>query len=264
MQTLSVVIITLNEEENIGRCMDSVQEIADEIIVLDSFSNDDTEKIIKQKGGKFYQQTFAGYGAQKNAASLLATHDYILFLDADEFLSDALRSNIKIQKEYEFAFDGFTMNRLNNYCGQWIRHGSWYPDTKLRIINRKKGYWSNHLVHEFIIMDQQPTLFHLKGDLLHYAYDSIEEHITKNNSYSQLSAQLLLQKGRRSNRFTIIFNPFWAFVHSYFIRLGFLDGFNGFIIAINLAHLTFLKYIKLFQLQHEKISEKNNPISKFS
>src|SRR5580693_4245198 len=109
MQTLSVIIITLNEEQNIARCMDSVQEIADEIIVLDSFSTDDTEKIVKQKGGKFYQQAFAGYGVQKNAAALLSTNDYILFLDADEFLSDALRSNIKIQKEYEFAFDGFTM-----------------------------------------------------------------------------------------------------------------------------------------------------------
>jgi glycosyltransferase involved in cell wall biosynthesis len=256
MQTLSVVIITLNEEQNIGRCIDSVKEIADEIIVLDSFSADNTENIVKQKGGKFYQQIFEGYGAQRNAASALASNDYILFLDADEFLSDALCNVIKIQKEYEFAFDGFTMNRLNNYCGQWIHHGSWYPDKKLRIINRKKGYWSNHLVHEFIIMEQQPTLFHLKGDLLHYAYDSIEEHITKNNSYSQLSAQLLLLKGRRSNRFTIIFNPFWAFVNSYIVRLGFLDGFNGFIIAINLAHLTFLKYIKLFQLQHERVSEK--------
>jgi glycosyltransferase involved in cell wall biosynthesis len=256
MQTLSVVIITLNEEQNIGRCMDSVKEIAEEIIVLDSFSADNTATVVKQKGGKFYQQIFAGYGAQKNAASALASNDYILFLDADEFLSDDLCNAIKIQKEYEFAFDGYTMNRLNNYCGQWIRHGSWYPDKKLRIINRKKGHWSNHLVHEFIIMEQQPTLFHLKGNLLHYAYDSIEEHITKNNSYSQLSAQLLLQKGRRSSRFTIIFNPFWAFINSYIVRLGFLDGFNGFIIAINLAHLTFLKYIKLFQLQHEKSVEK--------
>jgi glycosyltransferase involved in cell wall biosynthesis len=261
MQTLSVVIITFNEENNIGRCMDSVKDIADEIIVLDSFSTDNTEAIVKQKNGSFHQRAFSGYGSQKNAAAALAANDYILFLDADEFLSESLSAAIKIQKDYEFAFDGFTMNRLNNYCGQWIRHGSWYPDKKLRIINRKKGYWSSHLVHEFIIMQEQPTIFHLKGDLLHYAYESIEEHITKNNSYSQLSAQLLFQKGRRSNRFTIICNPFWAFIHSYIIRLGFLDGFNGFIIAINLAHLTFLKYIKLFQLQNEKPYEKQTEVN---
>jgi glycosyltransferase involved in cell wall biosynthesis len=254
MQTLSVVIITYNEEQNIGRCIDSVKSIADEVIVLDSFSTDDTPDIVSRKGGLLHQRAFAGYGAQKNAAAALASNDYIFFLDADESPSDALCAAIKIQKEHEFAFDGYTMNRLNNYRGQWIRHGSWYPDKKLRIINRKKGYWNTDLVHEFIVMESQPTLFHLKGDLLHYAYNSVEEHITKNNSYSQLSARLLLKKGRRSNRFTIICNPFWAFLHSYIVRFGFLDGFNGFIIAVNLAHLTFLKYIKLYQLQKESSS----------
>ncbi len=258
MQTLSVVIITYNEAHNIGRCIDSVKSIADEVIVLDSYSTDDTPNIARRMGALLHQQAFAGYGAQKNAASALCANNYILFLDADEFLSETLCAAIKMQKEKTFAFDGYTMNRLNNYCGQWIRHGSWYPDRKLRIIDRQKGYWSTDLVHEFIIMEGQPILFHLKGDLLHYAYRSVEEHKTKNNSYSQLSAQLLMQKGRRSNRFNIIFNPFWAFIHSYIVRLGFLDGYYGYIIAINLAHLTFLKYTKLYQLQREKSIPKNN------
>ncbi|MBS1917327.1 MAG: glycosyltransferase family 2 protein [Bacteroidetes bacterium] len=251
MQTLSVVVITYNEERNIGRCIDSVKDIADEIIVLDSFSTDATPEIVQQKGCVLHQRIFRGYGAQKNAAAALVSNDYIFFIDADEFLSDGLKESIHTQKKFGFAFDGYTMNRLNNYCGQWIRHGSWYPDKKLRIINRKKGEWNNALVHESIVMENGATLFHLKGDLLHYAYDSVEEHITKNNSYSELSAQLLFKKGKRSKKFKIILNPFWAFVHSYIFRLGFLDGFNGFIIAINLSHLTFLKYIKLHQLEQE-------------
>jgi glycosyltransferase involved in cell wall biosynthesis len=260
MQTLSVVIITYNEEHNIGRCIDSVKGIADEIVVLDSFSTDATAEIVRQKGCIFHQQVFSGYGAQKNAAALFAKYDYVFFIDADEFLSDALKESIKVQKKFDFAFDGYTMNRLNNYCGQWIRHGSWYPDKKLRIINRKKGAWNNALVHESIVMESEPTLFHLKGDLLHYAYDSIEEHIAKNNSYSELSAELLFKKGQHSNRFTIIFNPFWAFLHSYILRLGFLDGFNGFIIAVNLSHLTFLKYIKLYQLEQENKKSSSNKV----
>lgn len=256
MQALSVVIITFNEEHNIGRCIDSVKRIADEIVVLDSFSTDRTQGIALQKGARFHQQAFPGYGAQKNAAAALASHNYILFLDADEFLSAELSDAIKVEKDKTFSFDGYTMNRLNNYCGQWIKHGSWYPDKKLRIINRTKGIWNQDLVHEYIVMKGEVSFFHLKGDLLHYAYDSVEEHVKKNNSYSQLSARLFLQKGRRTNRFRIICNPFWAFVNSYIIRLGFLDGFNGFIIAINLAHLTFLKYIKLYQLQQEQRDQK--------
>ena len=249
---LSVVIITHNEAKNIARCMDSVQGVADEVIVMDSFSSDNTPSIVKEKGGILHQQQFAGYGAQKNDASALASGAFILFLDADELLSDDLQKDILEQKAAGFPYDGYTMNRLNNYCGQWIRHGSWYPDNKLRLVNKKKGYWSADQVHEHIIMSGTCELSQLKGDLMHYAYSTMSEHIYKNNNYSELSAQRLLQKGRRSNGFTLVINPFWAFVHSYIIKLGFLDGTNGFIIAINIAHLTFLKYAKLYQMQQGK------------
>ncbi|HEY4063416.1 MAG TPA: glycosyltransferase family 2 protein [Puia sp.] len=254
MNSLSVVIITFNEEKNIARCMHSVEAVADEIIVLDSYSTDSTEILVRRSGGRFYQQAFSGYGDQKNAAASFATHDYILFLDADEFLSEELGASIGIEKEKGFPHDGYTMNRLNNYCGRWIRHGSWYPDKKLRLISRKKGAWNEDLVHESLELMEGSRIFHLKGDLLHNTYSNFDEHIDKNNRYSRLSAQLLYQKGKRIHGIRILINPFWAFFTSYFLRAGFLDGFYGFVIAVNIAHLTFLKYIKLYQLQQERPS----------
>jgi glycosyltransferase involved in cell wall biosynthesis len=249
MVSLSVVIITYNEEKNISRCIDSARPVADEIVVLDSYSTDRTEAIVRESGGRFCQQAFTGYGAQKNAATALATHNYVLFLDADELLSPALQESIRAEKEKGFPSDGYTMNRLNNYCGRWIRHGSWYPDKKVRLLNRQKGAWSLDIVHESLVPDAQARISHLRGDLLHYTYFNAGEHMEKNNKYSTLSARLLFQKGRRSSGYKIALSPFWAFFTSYFLRAGFLDGLYGFVIAINIAHLTFLKYIKLYQLQ---------------
>jgi glycosyltransferase involved in cell wall biosynthesis len=249
MERLSVVIITYNEENNIGKCIDSVNGLADEVIVLDSFSVDETTRIVAAKGAKLFQQTFTGYGAQKNAATALASFDFVLFLDADEFPSDTLFENIRLEKQKGFPFDGYSMNRLNRYCGRWIRHGSWYPDKKLRLINRHKGQWNDHLVHESINMLDNARTRQLGGDLLHDAYHSIEEHISKNNRYSSLSARLLYEKGKHTNVLKILLNPFWAFLSGYFLRLGLLDGFYGLVIAINVAHLTFLKHAKLYELQ---------------
>jgi glycosyltransferase involved in cell wall biosynthesis len=252
MEPLSVVIITHNEEKNIGRCLQSIKGIADEIIVLDSFSTDGTAAIVKELGGNLHHQVFAGYGAQKNAAAGLASHDTILYLDADEYLSQKLCQRIREEKEKGFPQDGYSMNRLNNYCGQWIRHGSWYPDKKLRLANRKKGAWNLNRVHETLDLEKGSHILHLEGDLLHNTYSNFGEHIDKNNRYSQLSAQWLYGKGKRASGFKIVFSPFWAWFTGYFLRAGFLDGFYGFVIAMNVAHLTFLKYIKLYQLQQRK------------
>lgn len=249
MESLSVVIITFNEEENISICLDSAEKIADEIIVMDSFSSDQTGDVVRSRGFEFKQQAFRGYGAQKNDAAAIAAFDHILFLDADELINEELQAEIMSEKNRGFSFDGYTMNRLNNYCGRWIRHGSWYPDKKLRLIDRSKGYWNDDLVHESIVMLENSKIFHFKGQLLHHAYSSIEEHLRKNNGYSQLSAQLLLLRGKHSNLLKIICNPFWAFISGYFIKLGFLDGFYGFVIAINVAHLTFSKHVKLYLLE---------------
>jgi glycosyltransferase involved in cell wall biosynthesis len=249
MTTLSVVIITYNEERNIERCIRSVRPIADEIIVLDSFSTDRTPDLVRKLGGCLHQQTFTGYGAQKNEAMRLASQDYILYLDADELLSEELCLAIEAEKEKGFPADGYTMNRLNNYCGRWIFHGSWYPDKKLRIARRGRSNWSEDFVHESLVMKDGSKLGHLKGNLLHYTYSNMEEHVEKNNRYSTLSAEWMHRNGRRTHGFRILFNPFWAFFTSYIIRAGFLDGFYGFVIAVNIAHLTFLKYVKLYQLQ---------------
>jgi glycosyltransferase involved in cell wall biosynthesis len=249
MTTLSVVIITYNEERNIERCIRSVRPVADEIIVLDSFSTDTTPALVRRLGGCLHQRSYTGYGAQKNAAMDLASNDYILFLDADELLSDELCAGIVTEKEKGFTGDGYTMNRLNNYCGHWIYHGSWYPDKKLRIAHRRKSWWSEDFVHESLVMDEGAKVSHLKGNLLHYTYSNMDEHIEKNNRYSTLSAEWMHRNGRTTHGSRIFFNPFWAFFTSYIIRGGFLDGFYGFVIAVNIAHLTFLKYVKLYQLQ---------------
>lgn len=252
MAPLSVVIITFNEEKNIARCIHSVKDVADEIIVLDSFSADRTGEIVKELGGIFHQHAFEGYGDQKNTAVTYASHQHILYLDADEFLSEALQESILQEKERGFPYDGYTMNRLNNYCGKWIRHGSWYPDKKLRLTHREKGSWNLDLVHESLELREGASVYHIRGDLLHYTYSNFDEHVEKNIRYSWLSAQLLYSKGKRVRAIKAFINPFWAFFTSYFLRAGFLDGFYGFVIAVNIAHLTFLKYTKLYQLQQEK------------
>ena len=254
MNSLSVVIITFNEEKNIKRCIDSVASVADEIIVMDSFSTDRTGEIVEELGGRFYQQAFKGYGDQKNTAATYVSSDAILFLDADEFLSPELITAIGEQKAKGFPFDGYTMNRLNNYCGKWIRHGSWYPDKKLRLVGREKGGWNLDLVHESLEMKEGSSIHHLSGDLLHYTYSNFDEHVEKNIKYSWLSAQLLYKRGKRVKAYKAFVNPFWAFFTSYFLRAGFLDGFYGFVIAVNIAHLTFLKYTKLYQLQQDQKS----------
>lgn len=248
MPPLSVVVITYNEENNIGRCLDSVQQIADEIIILDSFSTDRTAEIGKSKGAKFYQQKFQGYGRQKNDALDHCTHDMVLSLDADEALSPFLIEVILRLKQSAFS-NAYSMNRCTNYCGKFIRHGSWYPDKKVRLFNRKFLQWGNSAIHEKVEVPVGITIQHLQGDILHFSFNSISEHVDQNNKFSSISAQTLFTSGKRTSLFKIVINPLWAFVLSYIVRLGFLDGFFGFVVAINISHLTFLKHSKLLSLQ---------------
>jgi glycosyltransferase involved in cell wall biosynthesis len=229
----------------------SVTSVADEVVVLDSFSTDGTAVIVQELGGILHQRAFTGYGSQKNAAAALASHDHILFLDADELLSEKLCESIRQEKLRGFPQDGYLMNRLNNYLGQWIRHGSWYPDRKLRLANKRKCAWSLDIVHESLMPEEDARIGLLSGDLLHYTYSTYDDHVDKNNKYSRLSAQLLFEKGKKATWFKIVFNPFWAFFTSYFLRAGFLDGLNGFVIAVHIGHLTFLKYIKLYRLNKQ-------------
>lgn len=249
MTFLSAVIITFNEESNILRCIQSVRKIADDIIVMDSFSTDNTKSIALSQGVRFIEQKFLGYGAQKNAAVAHSRFDYVLNLDADEFLSDELSASIAKEKNAGFTVDFYSMNRLNKYRGQWIRHGTWYPDKKVRLYNRKKGKWSDSLVHEEVLMEADSQQKHLSGDLMHYAYETEEQHRKKNEKYSSLSAKSLWEKGKKTSWLKLIINPVWAFILTYFIKLGILDGRNGFRIARNIAWLTYLKNAKLLALQ---------------
>ncbi len=248
---LSVVIITYNEEANIGRCIDSVQAIADEIILLDSFSDDKTVEIATGKNAIVHQQRFQGYIQQKNAALQLANYPFILSLDADEAVDKTLCASIASEKS-DFSAQAYTMNRCSNYCGKFIRHGLWYPDRKLRLFNKSIAIWGGTNPHDRIIMTAAAQTKHLEGDIYHYSYNSIEEHIHQNNRFSTISATAMFEKGKRTNWFRISINPLWNFILGYFIRLGFMDGYYGFVIAVNTAHLTFLKHVKLYQLQREK------------
>ncbi len=251
MALLSVVIITFNEERNIARCLESVIGVADEIVVVDSLSTDKTKAICESFGVRWIEQPFLGYVEQKNFALAQAINDHILSMDADEALSSELEESIQQQKNNGFHYDAYTMNRRNWYCDRWILHGSWYPDRKLRLLKKAKGRWGGVNPHDKILMDNHTTAKHLNGDILHYTYYSIEEHIIQGNKFTSIAAGAMYNQNKRSNWFKLFWNPFYAFVNSYFLKAGFLDGFFGFVIARQIAYQTFLKYAKLMQLQRQ-------------
>jgi len=247
MIKLSVVIITLNEERNINRCLESVKDIADELVIIDSFSTDRTKEIAESFGVRFVTQKFDGYINQKNFANAQAKFDHILSLDADEVLSDELRESVKKAKS-NFDADGYTMNRLTNYIGNWVRHCGWYPDTKLRMFDRRKGKWEGLIIHEEFKLADGGTSGHLKGDLLHYSYNSIIEYKQQSEKFTTLGAKADFQKGKKAPFYKIWLAPVVKFIQCYFIRLGFLDGKTGFTICRLSATATYHKYVKLKQL----------------
>ncbi len=241
---LSAVIITFNEERNIERCLKSVRNIADEIVVLDSFSTDKTEEICKKYNVNFLQHKFDGHIQQKNRAAEYAKNDFVLSLDADEFLSDELKESIQeIKKNPEF--DAYKFNRLNIYCGKPIRHTSWYPDRKIRLWNRKKGKWGGINPHDTVILQAEASLKLIKGDLVHYSYNSIEEHIAQTNKFTTIAAKELFEKGKKSNGSIIFIKTIGSFVKEFILKLAFLDGFYGITVGYINTFSVFLKYSKL-------------------
>jgi glycosyltransferase involved in cell wall biosynthesis len=248
MLLLSAVIITHNEERNICRCINSLHDLVSEVVVVDSFSNDKTKEIcLGFSKVRFIEHHFEGHIQQKNFALDQAQNDVVLSLDADEALSDALRDSIK-KIDFLNLAPAYSFNRLSNYCGQWIRHGSWYPDVKLRLFNRRMVRWKGVNPHDKAELLKGGKVVHLKGDLLHYTFSSIEEHIQKLDYFSNLAAKAYLEKGRTASFFNLRIRPPFAFFRDYVLRMGFLDGHNGFVIARNTAQYTFDKYSKLRQL----------------
>jgi glycosyltransferase involved in cell wall biosynthesis len=253
MPEISAVIITLNEERNIARCIDSLQGIADEILVLDSFSTDRTAEICKSKKIKFLKRKWEGYSASKNFANQQARYDWILSIDADEAVSENLARSIAAIKNKNRNQNNlvYQFNRLTNYCGKWIKHSGWYPDTKVRIFNKKYVYWQNE-IHETLYIPNDFEHIHLKGDLLHYSYYSIAEHQFQIEKFTTLSANSLFAAGIRPSLIKRYLSPIFKFIKDYFFRLGFLDGKYGYVVCMSSARATFIKYEKLKTLWKEK------------
>lgn len=251
MISLSVAIITFNEEKNIGKCLASVKEIADEIVIIDSNSADKTVEIAHSYGARVIQHSFAGYGQQKNFATDSAAHDWVLSLDADEELSAELIASLKKIKQ-EQQFDVYEMPRLTNYCGQWVHHAGWYPDRQTRLYNRTKGRWVERKVHEYWALHSEGKKGLLKGDLLHYSYASLTEHLNKIEKYTELAAREAVGRNKTASIATIIFSPFWHFFSEYFIKLGFLDGFIGYTVCKLSAYAAFCKYSKIRMYSKER------------
>jgi glycosyltransferase involved in cell wall biosynthesis len=251
MSPITAVIITHNEARNIQRCLASLKTVADEIIIVDSFSTDDTVAICQQEGAIVKQQAWLGFGPQKNFGIQHASHEYILSLDADEALDDELQATILAAKNQ--GLQGmYDFTRLNFYYGKFLYHGFEYPDYKIRLFPKSKVRWNDELVHETLQLSPGVTQKRLKGHLLHYTYFTIQEHVAKANKYTNLGAELNYKKGKVASWIKILFAPLATFVQAYIFKRGFLDGGHGFIVAAFHAYGAFMKYTKLWQLNNEK------------
>ncbi len=261
MKKISAVIITFNEEANIRRCLTSLHSLVDEIIVVDSFSTDNTEKICREFNVNFITNAFAGHIEQKNFAMEKATYPFVLSLDADEALTGELAAaihSIKSSSADQSVADAYAFNRLNFYCGKFIRHGVWYPDRKIRLWDRTKGRWGGENPHDTVIMQPGSVVKKLDGDLLHYSYSSITAHVQQMNKFSDIAAREAFRKGKTANVFIhLVVHPFTTFLKSYIFRLGFLDGHQGYLVAVSAAYYRYLKYSKLLQLNS---TVKNKPV----
>lgn len=251
MPKISAVIITYNEEQFIEKCLASLDGIADEIIVVDSFSTDATEKVCSKYNVRFIKHQFEGYRDQKNYALKFATYENILSLDADEVLSDTLRESILAIKD-KWDYDGYKINRRNYYCGKWIKYSEWYPDRQLRLFFADHGRWGELNLHEKFMMSEKARIGRLKGDLLHWAFSSPQEHKEKMSKYSRIGAEEYHKAGRKANFFTPYIHLIWGFFRTYIIRGGFLDGKNGYNICSIYARSAFNKYKKLRELNRSK------------
>lgn len=253
MNALSVVIITFNEEKNIRRCIESVIPVADEIIVIDSFSDDRTVEIALSLGAKVKRSAFDGYIKQKSKAINEASSQYVLLLDADEFLSDELAASVLKEKAC-FTYKAYAMKRCNIFRGSYIRHGLWYPDRKLRLFDKRFGQCGGLNPHDTIVMHEKTAVKLLEGDLFHHTFKDIGAYRRRNIEVSTVIAQSIFDAGIKRSKYKIIISPLWSFINGYFLRLGFLDGYNGFIIAVFTTQQSYLKYQKLRQLQRQQIS----------
>lgn len=244
MTTLSVILITKNEAANIRACLESVS-FADEIVVVDSGSTDDTVAIARAMGAKVYEHDWPGFGPQKNRALAYAAGEWIFSIDADERVTPELRTELEQAMRTDEA-EGFFCPRLSQFCGTFIHHSGWYPDYVLRLFKRGKGRFSNNLVHESVLLDGRSTK--LKSPILHYSYLDLADVERKVAHYSDAAARQMHVAGKRTSLLRAALSAGWAFVRTWVIRLGMLDGRAGWGIAMMNARTTWLKYRKLAAL----------------
>lgn len=245
---ISGVVITLNEERNIERCIQSMQGVCDEIIVLDSYSTDNTKAICEGLNVRFIEKEWLGYSASKNYANSLAKHDYILSIDADECLSEELKESIKHQKNNGLS-GAYSLNRLTNYMGTWVKHCGWYPDKKVRLFP-KDVLWEGAYVHEELNLKDY-SVQELNGKLHHYSYYDTKDHRARADKYSLLTAQKMNAKGKKAGPLKPYISAIAKFNSVYFIKLGFLDGKAGWNIARISALSNIVKYKELRRLNVE-------------
>jgi glycosyltransferase involved in cell wall biosynthesis len=238
---ITATIITLNEERNIARAIESLR-CADEIVIVDSGSTDRTVEVAQKLGAKVIEAGWLGYAGQKNWAAEQASHDWILSLDADEALSEALEAEIWNLKKTGAHYDAYTMPRLARYLGRWILHSGWYPDRKVRLYDRRKAQWVGQFVHESVRAPGR--VGRLESNILHFTCDSLSEHLRTLDRYTTLAAQELVSSKVTIPRTRLVIDPAWTFVKTYVVQRGFLDGLEGLIIAYMAAFYTFLKYSK--------------------
>ncbi len=244
---LSVTIITYNEEDRIEDALKSVRDIADEILVVDSYSTDNTTGIAGTYNARILFNHFDNYGSQKNYALINAQYEWVLNLDADERVSPELATSIeRLKKSTPEDIDGYLITRKTNYLGRWIMHSGWYPDRKLRLFKKNKSSWSGR-IHERLVLNGRLDL--LDGEILHYTYRDMNDHIQRLNRYSYMQAQDIVAKNKKSLYLRALILPPITFIRFYFWKLGILDGFPGLVIALVSSWGTAMKYLKAIAIK---------------
>jgi len=256
--SLSVSLISLDEEENIGRTLESIKDIASEIVVTDSHSKDKTREIAKSYGATVFEEDWKGYVDQKNSALDKCSMEYILSLDCDEVVSSDLRRSI-IRAVKDREADGFYINRKTYYLGRFLEH-TWQPEWRLRLVKRSSNpKWVGYDPHDSLSINGKTK--RIRGDLYHYSYKDVEDHYNRALKYSKLVSESYNKMGRSSEIYNLIFNPMVAFMRSYFLKMGFLDGVRGMSVAVSETFSTFLKYLYLWEMKNAKDIKPDNQSS---
>jgi glycosyltransferase involved in cell wall biosynthesis len=254
MPKISACVISYNEEQNIGDCLRSLEGVADEIVVVDSFSTDRTVEIASQYTDCIYHEEFVGYIEKKNLAVSKATYDWILSLDCDERLSVELKSSIlEIKQHLDEKQNAYRMPRKTFYVYRWLNH-CWYPDKKVRLFNKNNAHWGGINPHDKVIVEQG-SIIDLRGDLHHYSFNSISDHLQTIDKLSEIGAREIIAGGKTVSLLTPFTHGIWTFTRLYFIKRGFLDGLAGIIVSVLSFMHTYVKYNKV--LIHQRMSEKS-------